>query len=305
MSETNAAEAVTDTGIPADMVEDAGGDAARGDVTGLATRLGWVPKEKYRGPEDKWLEAGDFVAKVEKEAPVLRERLRHQDAEIKKRDSQINDFRSKFDEQGALIKELLETSRAAETRGYTRAREDIETRRKEAVANADVEAFQAAERDLADLEKTRAPKKPDASNDATPTRTNGTQQPVQVSPAVSEWVKENSWFESDFELNGVAIGLNAKLIKEKPGLSEKERLDEVTRRVKERYPEMFENKARNAAAAVGTSSVPANNGSRNAKKKTVADLPEDAKVALARFKRLIPKYTDEQFLKDYKWDEKS
>ena len=93
---------------------------------------------------------------MEKEAPVLRERLRHQDAEIKKRDTQIGEFRSKFDEQGALIRELLETSKAAETRGYTRAKDDIETRRKEAVANADVEAFQAAERALELLDLTIA-----------------------------------------------------------------------------------------------------------------------------------------------------
>jgi len=271
MTSLNAAESANDTGIPADMVVD-GEEKVAADAA----------------------ETGKSAAKDDAAAAALRDL-------IAKHDKQMGEYKARFDEQGNMIRELLESNKAAETRGYSRAKEEIDAKRREAVANADVAAFQAAEEELANLEKTRTPKKADPANDEPSIRTNGTQQPAQVSPAVSAWVKDNAWFESDFELNGVAIGLNAKLIKEKPGLSEKERLDEVTRRVKERYPEMFENKARSAPAAVAASTTPPTN-QRNKKAKTVADLDEHGKAALAKLQRIIPGYTAEEYLKTYKWE---
>jgi len=262
MADLSAATAADDTGIPADMIVD-------GEKT----------------------EPINAEAKEDASAKLLREL-------VAKHDQQMSEAKARMDEQGSMIRELLETNKAAETRGYARLKEEIEAKKRDAVRNADEVAFDAAERDLADLEKTRSPKKADPPRTtADAAKTSG----AEPTPAVQEWIKANSWFTADEELNAYAIGANAKLIKNSPGMDERERLAEVTKKVKERFPDMFENPARKAPPAVNGSTTPPSN-QRNKKTKTVADLDEHGKAALARLKRIDPEMTDEFYLKTYKWD---
>ena len=67
MAGLNAAGSANDTGIPADMLAESeiGKEPApRGDAVGLASRLGWKPKDKWTGSEDKWLDAPDYIDEV-------------------------------------------------------------------------------------------------------------------------------------------------------------------------------------------------------------------------------------------------
>src|SRR5262245_10884370 len=132
MAQLNAAEAATDTGIPPDMIAD--GEAPDANKPNGEA----APKEPKEDPA----------------AVAIRDL-------IAKHDKQMNEYQARFDEQGAMIRELLESNKSAETRGYTRFKEEIESKRREAVANADMAAFEAAERELAELQKARSPRRGD------------------------------------------------------------------------------------------------------------------------------------------------
>jgi hypothetical protein len=84
-----------------------------------------------------------------------------------------------------------------------------------------------------------------------------------------------------------------------PAASETQRLAETKRRVQAEFPHKFgANPRRDAAAAVNAPS-----GERTAPKpgKSIRDLPDDAQRELARFKKLIPGFTDKDFLESYEW----
>jgi hypothetical protein len=88
------------------------------------------------------------------------------------------------------------------------------------------------------------------------------------------------------------------LMTAKPGLSVAERLAEVKNRTKKEYPDKFGNPRREQASSVAE---PGAQPTRQKKGKTYDDLPAEAKAACDKYVRNIPKYTREDYVKDYDW----
>lgn len=301
-----AASAADDgTGIPADMVEDnpaaatTEGDApdpAAEAEKAFALRMGWRDKDEHLAkgrPVHAWLDAKSYIEKQQREAPLLRSQLRKQDDTIARQERLLK-------EQGEALKEILERDRQRDARGFDYARDHVKQRMRKAVADADTQAFADAERELEELDKMKPvpkeAKKPDAN-----ARTN---DPPPADPAAIEWTERNPWFFSDKKLNRIARGLEEALLEEKPHLSTADRLTEVSDEVKRRYPEKFENGARNnppTAARPGPQGVRPASGAK--KTKTFDDIPaaerDAAKTAFAMIQRRTPALTAEQYLKDY------
>jgi hypothetical protein len=300
MTQPNAASAAGEGGAATDLSNDAI-DAALTEPPvdeAFARRLGWRPQEEFRGPTDKWVDAGTFVEKVQKETPILRERLRTQDSMIQRMEAELRETKRLASEQGQAVNELLERSRGAEDRGFQYEAARIEAGMRKAVENADTPAYDALRMELDGLYRQRAEKQ---RKPADPDKDKPNGQQTTPDPAAAAWVRENTWFNSDKKLHRAAIAIEATLMEDEPHLSTADRLKKVRDEIVQRFPEKFENQARRQPSAV---SAPGGQLTRpvRPKQKTVADLPDDAKQALTTLKRRDPKFTDEMYLKNYQWD---
>jgi hypothetical protein len=280
-----------DTGAAAAQPQEA--DPAAQAEEAFARRLGWRPKEEFPGPTDKWVDAKSFVDKTMSKESLLRSQLRRQDEKIQTLEKHLERVLGATDE-------ILDRSRGAEQRGFEYARDTLRAKMREAVANADTAAYERHEQELQQLEQMRpkgGTKKPDEADG----KPGASRQPQQeMDPVTKQWMRENPWVESKKFFN-IALGIEQDLLETRPDLSMRERLDEVTAEVKRRFPEKFGNPARSAPPATAR---PGPQAARTPVKKTrtVADLDDNAKAALAKLKRMNPALTDEDYLKSYKWD---
>lgn len=268
-----------------------------------ARRMGWVPQAEFRGDPAKWVDAEEFIEIGLGNNRILAERN-------EKLDREVVELKSKVDESGQVlgalhgqIKALNDRFINADRAGYARGRAEAEARMRAAAAEADVEAFDAAKADL-DAYDRAPPPAPEAPRTAAPAR-------PQIDPVTQAWVGEsrNEWFK-DEELSEAAIVAHKRLIAKNPRYKTPEgqleglnaAREEVFKRyrdeIAERYPHLIENPRRAASGSVRSPSGDRGSGARS-KKRTVADLPEDARKELARFKRTIPNYKDDEYLAIY------
>lgn len=279
MSDTNAAAAPETepvvTPAPADETES------------KAKRLGWVPKEEFRGDPDRWRPADEFLKRGEDLMPLLRkdiEKLHDRSARLERDNAEL---------RGVLV-EMRDFSRTASEREYKRAKAELEAEMREAVSTADPVRHERAMAQLNAMEAERpAPKK--AEEPASQT---------QLDPVVQSWIGENStWFnQKNPTLQTFAIETYGELERESPGMSRSEMLAETKKRTMDKFPEKFGlNKRRDGAQTVATPGS-ASVAPRKSTKKGYDDLPAEAKSACDRFVKTIPGYTRDEYVKNYEWD---
>lgn len=271
-------------------------DEATKLVEERARRQGWRPKDQYSGDPSRWVDAQTFMARSEQEMPIMRERFRKLDSELAATRKTLGETEKKLTESTEVLIELRDMSRQSQQRGYEQAMAEIRDREARAVADADVDTWKRLQIDKDAVERTR-PKVMEAKRPEAPVAPAA----PQTNPVIDQWVSENQWFKHDPLLNQVALAFDAEVERENPYWTLEDKLAEVKRRIVVKFPEKFENTRRTAPSAVASpSSVaplrPKTNG------KGVKDLPADAKQALERFKKMIPGYKDEDYLKTYQWD---
>lgn len=235
-----------------------------------ARTQGWVPKEEFRGDPSKWRDAKAFVEHGESINGILKERNDHLNREIS--------------EMRQSVKELADFYKQTEQRAYERALKEVDQKRVEAVANADVDAFNAAEKERMEMERARFDQM----------RTTKPEEP----PEMATFRQNNAWYESDPELTAEADALGVAYAKQ--GTSYGKILEKVTERIKVLHPEKFANSRRENASSVDFSSdtgLP-----KKEKAKSYANLPADAKAQCDKFVRTIPGFTKERYVADYAWD---
>lgn len=248
-----------------------------------ARNLGWVDKEEFKGDPSKWRPAEEFLDRGKRILPIVLkdnerlqrnlDRVKDQLAEVREQTKQLVDFHTK-----------------AEERAYERARKEIESKIEVAAANADQATVRNEMHNLDALNKSNIPV-PKTETKTTPTN---------VDPIIQDWIDKEDWFTKDRALNAYAVDVFGSLERDKPGVSKAELLAETKRRTVDKFPEKFGiNPAREDHAAVAT---PSGTGSRKKGGRTYDNLPADAKQACDKFVRTIPKYTKEQYVKDYDWE---
>jgi hypothetical protein len=294
--EGDTAQAVNGEGLPQGDAAETNNSENGGDEQ-FARRMGWRPETEWSGPENRkpqrFLSADEYIKRVETEVPVLRERLRFYDDQVVKSSKHVEELSGTIKEQGEALKELLSRTKVAEQRGYERAIAEKQQEMRAAVASADTAAYARAEAEARAINDARVkamqPPAPQQKPAAQP----------QVHPETTAWLAQNEWFNRDRVLNAAAIEAYEVVARDMPAASETQRLAETKRRVQTEFPHKFgANPRRDAPASVNTPS-----GERSAQKpgKSIRDLPDDAQRELARFKKLIPGFTDKDFLESYEW----
>lgn len=233
-----------------------------------ARTQGWVPKEDFRGDPSKWVDHKTFVERGENILPIMRERNKQLSKDIT--------------EVKESVKEIKEFYKNSEERAYQKALRELEQRKLEAVENADVESYRAAESERAELEKSK------------PVVTAQPQEP----PEMAAFRGNNSWYGTDPEMTTEADALGAAYINQ--GIPYGQMLERVANRIKKLYPEKFTNPRRENSPTVET--VNAETGlPKKAAAKSFENLPEDAKKQCNKWvtQGLL---TKEDYVRDYAWD---
>jgi hypothetical protein len=269
--EAKAAEAEAETAEASEAEAEAGTETAAApdpETESRAKAMGWAPKDEWRGPEDRWVDADVFVKRGEEVMPILKAQLRKfeaENAEIKK-----------------TLKEFGEHHTKTEARMYQKAIRDIQAAQREAA-----EAGNLAQYDQLEQQKQAVVR------EAAQTTGRPAQKQPDIDPAAMSWRDQNPWFSQSEEMATAATTHHELLLRTKPDLSLEDNLEAVTKFVKRAFPEKFTNPNR-----AKPSPVEGNPAGRRAGGKGYTDLPPEAKQACDRFvKQGLMKR--EEYCKDY------
>lgn len=257
------------------------------DAETKARRLGWVPKEDFRGDPDKHRSAEDFLQRGEEILPILQRDNRRLHENFGKVERELKETRE-------TLQSFAEFSKKSEERAYKKAKAELEAKLDQATELADVPQARQIRREIEEL---------DGGREAPPPKKEPVGKPDEpvVDPEVATWIDANQWFNNSASLRTYAVEEFGELEKRYPGKTKTEILAEVKQRTVDRFPEKFGvNPKREGAAAVANPT--GESARRNTSKRTYDELPAEAKKACDKFVRTIKGYTKEQYVKDYEWD---
>ena len=261
------------------MLEESTG--TNGGAESRALQMGWLPQEEFRGNPANWVSAEKFVELAETSLPHLKGTLKVMERKV---EQQTKAFQEQADRIVAMqqdMQEFVQTSRGAEQRAYERAKRELLVQQRTAKESGDMPAFVEATEQLDNLladhpavtgkvPATGAagamPKSPDEEY-----RVWMTAEPT----AYDDWKADNEWFENDPDMFAYAQQMD-QFLQTKHGfkLKRSERLGELTKLVKKRFPEHFGNAARSAGSPVEGDSGGSPSGGGG---KTYNDLPPEAR----------------------------
>ena len=108
-----------------------------GAVEKEARSQGWVPKEEFRGPENAWVDAAEFVERGQKILPILqannRRLMEEQRKEREKHQKELDELRQATEEFKKFQKEAYERK----TRELDNEIAKIREQKKQAIADGD------------------------------------------------------------------------------------------------------------------------------------------------------------------------
>lgn len=281
-----------------------------------ARRLGWIPESEWKGkkpPKHGFMDAREYIQRGEQLLPIAISRAQTLETKLGDRDRENGDLKTqlqeanrRIEEVGGVVRTLHKQSVDAAKRAYEKARRDLLDEQVAAAGEANPERVRHIQTQIDELDKTKPTDVEEADETtrreaerrgtpANPEEGQGDNRP-KVSEVTKKWVEANPWFNASPLLNGAAIEQHDKNLKS--GMTEAESFDELTEQIKEQFPDRFENGERRRPAPV------ARPGGTPPKKKvkTFEDLPAESKQAYAEISRHDPKYTKEQYVKDYQWD---
>lgn len=248
------------------------------DYEAEAKQHGWVPKEDWKGPPERWADAQAFVARGEQIFSYVQAKnrklvetvgtLQREITEVKDATRGVTDFYEKALAREKKDREVLIAQ--------------LETDRAKAITDGDGQTFTIKDRKIRELQEEQAAR------------------PTEQEPAfVQAWKTDNPWYVSDPTLQGIADGLSSVLKRENPGLLGRAFLDKLTERVQTEVPHKFKNARRDEAITESHDAKKV----QNSKAKTYDNLPADAKAACDKYVRQIKDFTREKYLSQYDWSE--
>jgi hypothetical protein len=242
------------------------------DIEAEARKLGWSPRENWRGRDEEFVEAAEFVRRGKEVLPIVRSQVEKTRAENEALKRQLADTKAEYDDRfkrtERMTQKLLEQQR-------TQMVAEFEAKKREAAAAGDTAAYDRVVASEQRAYAKMAEKDPEA--DVKPAATGQASVPTEV----QEWSQRNPWFHRDAALAREAEGVHLALLQEAPGLPLAANLERVTETLKSRYPHKFgvttEKNGRTFSAVEGSNSM--RTGSVGSKERGWKELPQDVKDA--------------------------
>lgn len=248
-------------------------------VEARARKNGWIRPDEWdasraaregKAKPRQFMSAREFLARVDNELPLLRDRNRRLDGMVTKLEGRLSEMGTQVKETRDLLVKQHEMSKKANEAAYERGIKAARAEMRRAVENGDTDAFDKAEAEVQKLEKARDAIDEDTGDEDDTRRgedddtrqrrpANGDAQPPRkrVDPVTQAWLDDpaNKWFHADPALNGHMIKMNGVVRQEHPDWSIAEQLAEAEARVRKKFPEEFgENPNRRGTGAVSRGS---------------------------------------------------
>ena len=222
------------------------------EILAEAKADGWAEKDQWRGPEEAWVDAAEFVRRKHTVLPLLRKENAKVNDALQKTQAELAAVRASMDEFVKYQQEQTQ-ARLAEQRKVLLAE-----KRAADEAGDDARVVQIEERLDANAEARAAAKV--------------VKEPAVVVPPIPPdlvaWQTENPWFGKDHRKTGLAMGLGREAAA--AGLSGKAYFDFIDKGMKEVF-------APAPAASKSEGGGPSGQGSSGGSSK-YSSLPADAKA---------------------------
>lgn len=194
-------------GIEQSVEDQDGGELSPED---LARKMGWRPKEEFRGKPETWEDAETFLKKAEEDYPRKSAANARLEAEVKKMSRQID----------AMREHSERVAQETERRTREKVLEELNQKHLTAVAEGDVNE---AHRIVLERDKVVAPPQQ--------------QQSPRDRAVIEAWAEENQWYNDDPMMAEAAVKYEDLLAKR--GVPLAERLKQTTEYVKRKFPNDF------------------------------------------------------------------
>ncbi len=275
------------------------GDAGTGappsipqETVDAARSQGWVPKEEFRGPADKWVDADEFNARATQINGIVNANNRRLKADLA--DANARALQAQEDATRAV-----EYVRRSERARYDDQIAQLRSEKAAAITDGDGAKVLEIEQRMEKIPKPEAtPAKP---ADPAPGQI---VIPDAVRSAAESFAARNAWFGDGAGADPVKTELAmavAKTIRaENPNaVQSPEYFAEIERRLNSRYPTVFGKKTPPAMSESG--GAPGGGTKPSGTKKGYADLPPDAKAVADRYESSYD-LKKEEYAKQY-WAE--
>lgn len=266
------------------------------EVRHEAESQGWVPKERFRGNENDWVDAETFVKRGREILPILRKNNENLIKDLNQTKEQLKEFREAAEE----FKRFQRESYERKATDYERRIQEIKDSRAQAITDGDGQKVNALD-DALDEAKESFREAKQAVKDVVSTKEPvATETAATIDPSLQLWLDRNNWFGEDRRMTSIANGIGESLRLEFPGLKGQPFLDKLDEVLVEEFPNKFGGSKKSVSASrVESGSGRQSRSSSNAQ--SYDNLPSTAKDACDRFvkQKLM---TREQYVQDYDWN---
>jgi hypothetical protein len=230
------------------------------EIERVASQVGWIPADEYRGPKEKWRSAEDFLRAGAEISREFKTRMEAKDRE--------------FSERIRRSEKMAEVSLERQKR---QIEEHYKAQMRYAASQGDMEVYNAVERNrdqaLEQFEKEVAPIR------QAPEPQGG------LPPETVQFVERNaSWFNRDPVMTGAAVALCGELQQRHPHLPLSSVMSMVEDGMRQEFPHRFNGSGNKQATPSGPSRVEGGQRPiRTSAKKGWDHLPPEAKAAGKKF----------------------
>jgi hypothetical protein len=264
------------------------------EVVREAESQGWVPKERFRGNEQDWVDADTFVKRGREILPILRKNNENLMKDLNQTKEQLKEFRQAAEEFKTFQREAYERK----VNDYEARIREIKENRAQAITDGDGQKVNALD-DALDEAKDNLKEAKQAAQDVTSTKLATVETPTD--PNLQVWLDENKWFGTDRRMTSVANGIGESLRLEFPGLKGQEFLEKLDDVLQEEFPDKFGKQKKSAATSRVESGSGRSGRNGGSSQPNYDNLPAEAKAACDRFvkQKLM---TREQYVADFDWN---
>jgi hypothetical protein len=256
------------------------------EIEQTALNMGWIPKDKFRGDESKWVDAEQYVERGQTFLPFIKAENRKLQEKLEQATGTIGKLQAAVTESTTAIEALKKYNSEMNQARVQQLRKDIMAELAEAKRSGDIELEVELQDKLTD---TKAALKEAQTTEVKPNQTNGNGNgsTSQIDPEVARqwdvWVRDNGWWNDNEVMRAMAVDMAGKMNASgelKATMTPMERYEAVGKKVIARYEELTGQQAR------GTSKVESGRTSDTGGAttgKSFSSLPPEAKAACASF----------------------
>jgi len=258
-----------------DTDADVGQDAPSEEIVKEALGMGWTPRERYKGPPDKWIDAAEFVERGHRILPIVNARAKKLEGELGLTKQQLAEMRESMEQFKVFHDEMRQSLVKQKDDAYAQAVSDLKAAKAQARRDGDDSRVDEIDEALLDLKIEKAAKPVEKPADKVADRT---PQDLSKTPEFKAWALENKdWFGVDEDMSAYAVA-QAQIIRQKnPNIGVEEFLTQVSEKVNKFFGDRKVDKEEDDEPRPRANKV-AGAGRGAGGGRSYADLPSDARA---------------------------